>query len=107
MQFGQWPEQQSSPRGRWYLNEREKTRWPAAKSAEPIVSPAKAGTARAAEREGELLRAVEELVGPGRQPHCVPRNSFVRVSRSAVNHDWQPSRWYHHSRCGPAALRRK
>ena len=40
MQFGQWPEQQRSPRGRWYLKLREKIRCPAAKSAEPIVSPA-------------------------------------------------------------------
>ena len=39
-QFGQWPAQQRSPRGRWYLNEREKTRLPPAKSADPIVSPA-------------------------------------------------------------------
>jgi hypothetical protein len=30
MQFGQWPEQQSSPRGLWYLKLREKTRRPAA-----------------------------------------------------------------------------
>ena len=40
-QFGQWPEQQRSPRGRWYLNEREKTRLPAAKAADAIVSPSK------------------------------------------------------------------
>ena len=40
MQFGQWPEQQRRPRGRWYLNEREKIRRPDAKSAEPNVSPA-------------------------------------------------------------------
>ena len=39
MQFAQLPEQQSSPRGRWYLKLREKMRCPAAKSAEPIVSP--------------------------------------------------------------------
>src|SRR3990172_11422381 len=43
-QFGQWPEQQRSPRGRWYLNEREKTRFPAAKAAEPSVSPSKPST---------------------------------------------------------------
>ncbi len=41
-QFGQEPEQQSNPRGRWYLKLREKTRRPAAKRAEPIVSPSKA-----------------------------------------------------------------
>src|SRR5207344_2344019 len=40
-QFGQWPEQQRSPRGRWYLNERENTRFPAAKAADAIVSPSK------------------------------------------------------------------
>jgi hypothetical protein len=39
MQFGQLPEQQRSPRGRWYLKLRENTRRPEAKSAEPIVSP--------------------------------------------------------------------
>ena len=41
MQFGQWPEQQRRPRARWYLKEREKTRLPAAKAAEAIVSPSK------------------------------------------------------------------
>ena len=40
-QFAQWPEQHWSPRGRWYLKLRENTRLPEAKSAEPIVSPAK------------------------------------------------------------------
>ena len=40
-QFGQWPEQQRRPRGRWYLNEREKTRLPAANAADAIVSPSK------------------------------------------------------------------
>jgi hypothetical protein len=44
MQFGHWPEQQRRPRGRWYLKLREKTRRPAAKRAEPIVSPGKALT---------------------------------------------------------------
>ena len=44
MQFGHWPEQQSSPRRRWYLKLRPNTRRPAAKSAEPIVSPANART---------------------------------------------------------------
>ncbi len=40
-QFGQWPEQQRRPRGRWYLKEREKTRLPAANAADAIVSPSK------------------------------------------------------------------
>jgi hypothetical protein len=44
MQFAQLPEQQSNPRGRWYLKLRENTRLPDAKSAEPIVSPGKAST---------------------------------------------------------------
>jgi hypothetical protein len=44
MQLGQLPEQQRSPRGRWYLKLREKTRWPSAKSADPKVSPRKALT---------------------------------------------------------------
>ena len=38
-QFGQCPEQQRRPRGRWYLNEREKTRFPAANAAVAMVSP--------------------------------------------------------------------
>src|SRR5262245_61889546 len=40
-QFGQCPEQQSRPRGRWYLNDREKTRLPEANAADAIVSPSK------------------------------------------------------------------
>ena len=40
-QFAQCPEQHCKPRGRWYLKLRENTRWPAAYSAEPIVSPEK------------------------------------------------------------------
>ena len=39
MQFGHWPAQQSRPRGRWYLKERESTRTPEACSAEAMVSP--------------------------------------------------------------------
>ena len=38
-QLGHWPAQHMSPRRRWYLKLREKVRWPAANSAEPIVSP--------------------------------------------------------------------
>ena len=43
-QFGHWPAQHIRPRRRWYLNERLKVRRPAAKSAEPIVSPSSAST---------------------------------------------------------------
>ena len=43
-QFGHWPAQQSSPRGRWYLKLREIVRRPEAWSAEPIVSPSYAST---------------------------------------------------------------
>ncbi len=39
MQLGHWPAQHSRPRRRWYLKLREKVLRPAAKSAEPIVSP--------------------------------------------------------------------
>ena len=39
-QLGHWPLQHRRPRGRWYLNERENTRTPAAYSAEATVSPA-------------------------------------------------------------------
>src|SRR5581483_9417235 len=38
---------------------------------------------------------------------AVHNTSFERVSRSARNHPRQPERWYHHSRCTPATLRRK
>ena len=38
-QFGHWPAQHISPRGRWYLNERENVRRPPANSAEAMVSP--------------------------------------------------------------------
>ena len=39
MQPGSWKEPVSSPRRRWYFMDREKTRSPAAASAETIVSP--------------------------------------------------------------------
>src|SRR6185503_12282881 len=73
----------------------------------------------AVEREGHLPVAVESLSGSGGEPHSVRASccagsktsvrstSFVRVSRSAWNQISQPRRWYHHSRCTPAALRRK
>src|SRR5215211_219989 len=43
-QFGHWPAQHRRPRRRWYLKLRENVRWPAAYSAEPIVSPSSAST---------------------------------------------------------------
>ena len=43
-QLGQPPLAHRSPRGRWYLKLREKTRRPAANSADPIVSPSYAST---------------------------------------------------------------
>ena len=52
---------------------------------------------RAVERELELARPVEALAWLRREPHfsagtSTERTSFVRVSRSAVNHAWQPWR---------------
>ena len=44
MQFGHWPATHIRPRRRWYLNDRLNVRWPAAYSAEPIVSPSNAVT---------------------------------------------------------------
>ena len=38
-EFVHCPRAHISPRGRWYLNERENVRRPAANSAEAIVSP--------------------------------------------------------------------
>src|SRR4029079_7646711 len=73
----------------------------------------------AVEREGHLPVAAEPLSGSGGEPHstrapccvgskiCVRITSFVLVSRSAWNQISQPWRWYHHSRCTPATLRRK
>ena len=74
----------------------------------------------AVEREGHLPVAVEPLSGSGGEPHLgasllaaagskisVRSTSFVLVSRSAWNQISQPWRWYHHSRCTPATLRRK
>ena len=64
-QFAQLPVQHWSPRGRWYLKLREKTRRPVAKRAEAIESPAKpanrspanvncrAGPGRSARRAGD------------------------------------------------------
>src|SRR6266540_4528747 len=82
--------------------------------------------------ESDGSRAIDPLLRLGRQPHQVagvsgtaascgaeiatasPRagssvlsTSLVRVSRSARNQSSQPKRWYHHSRCTPATLRRK
>jgi hypothetical protein len=71
-----------------------------------------ASDGRAVEGEGHLAVAVDALALLGRQPHrreaaSVASTSFVRVSRSAVNHASQPRRWHHHSRCTPATLRLK
>ena len=42
-EFAHWPQPHSSPRGRWYLNERLNVRRPFAYSAEAIVSPSNPG----------------------------------------------------------------
>jgi hypothetical protein len=39
-ELAHWPQAHSSPRGRWYLNERLNVRRPEAYSAEAMVSPA-------------------------------------------------------------------
>ena len=84
---------------------REKTRWPAAKSAEPIVSPSYARTGLPRKLNVELARAVEPLGRLRRQAHQAASSgvecrrapgsstlctSFVRVSRSARNQTSQP-----------------
>ena len=122
-QLGHCPAQHSSPRRRWYLNEREKVRWPPANSADPIVSPSKPGHVTAVERERDLRVTVDALAAllgkaasRGRISAWVANTSstgrvqctsFVRVSRSAMNHSPQPERCSHHSCCTPATLRRK
>ena len=116
-QFGHWPEQHINPRRRWYLKLRENVRVPAAYSAEPIVSPASAVTRLPSNVNVTVWsRSIRSPgCGASRFMRCSPsspgsptrRTSFVRVSRSARNHVRQPDRWYHHSRCTPATLRRK
>ena len=76
MQFAQLPEQQSSPRGRWYLKLREKTRCPAAKSAEPIVSPSYARTGSPANVKTPIRASGRSArPGAGRQAHQSPTSS--------------------------------
>ena len=58
-QLGHWPAQHSRPRRRWYLKLRENVRTPAAKSAEPIVSPARPVTSR----PSKLNRTDPSVVG--------------------------------------------
>ena len=60
----------------------------------PAVSPAVAAPSFAPSPNTSSTRAVQ-------------RTSFVRVSRSAMNHSPQPERCSHHSRCGPATFVRK
>src|SRR5439155_7226962 len=63
-QFGQPPEQQRSPRARWYLKLREKMRRPETKSADPIVSPAKASTVSSPKEKAS--GRVRSMRSPGR-----------------------------------------
>ena len=83
MQLGQLPEQQSRPRGRWYLKLREKTPRPAANSAEPIVSPAKACTGSALEREEADPAPVDPLAlaraGAASVAHELGQQDLVRA----------------------------
>ena len=88
-------------------------RRPAANSAEPIVSPSSAVTSLPSKREAQLAAAIDALAvarraaGSRALRQLRQSTSFVRVSRSARNQAPQPERWYHHSRCTPATLRRK
>src|SRR5438093_286874 len=81
MQFGHWPEQQRSPRGRWYLKEREKIRWPAANKAEPRVSPANAST-RSPSNEKET-GAPRSIRSAGCGGSLVTRGSIARAGGGA------------------------
>ena len=135
-EFAHWPHAHSSPRGRWYLNERLNVRRPEANSAEAIVSPSKPAIAlpsnvnvigaprsirspgwgsgascRASGIAGGRGHALVAARGRGvrapRSGSAVHSTTLVRVSRSARNQARQPERWNHHSRWTPATLRRK
>ena len=67
-QLGQWPAQQSRPRGRWYLKERLSVFTPAAASAEPMVSPGWALALHPVEGELDQPGAVDHLAGAGLLP---------------------------------------
>ncbi len=69
-QFGHWPAQQRSPRGRWYLKLRESTRRPLACSAEPIVSPSKAVTGLPSKLKLSGAVAVDPLARSRREVGC-------------------------------------
>ena len=96
--------------------------WPEAKSAEPIVSPSSAATflpsnvnvtsaSRSIRSPGlfgvAVCRLGPPLAAPALVQAAVKSTSFVRVSRSAMNHSPQPERCTHHSCCTPATFRRK
>ena len=72
-QLGHWPAQQRRPRRRWYLNEREKVRWPVAKRAEPIVSPSSPLTARPSNVN------VTSVSRSMRSPRCLEGDAAGRV----------------------------
>ena len=62
-QFGHCPAQHSRPRRRWYLKLRENVRWPPAKSAEAMVSPASASTRLPSKLKATGRGAVDALAG--------------------------------------------
>ena len=74
-QFGHCPATHISPRRRWYLKLAQKVRWPAAYSAEPIVSPSKASTGLPS--KVKLISLARSMRSPG----CGP--SAAHGTRSA------------------------
>ena len=123
-QFGHWPATHSRPRGRWYLNERENTRTPAAiqRRGDRVAREAGYLLALPAERDRPVRSiGLASSLGqpaashrrpptrrrrlPGSRRAASPpgwRTSITvlsRVSRSAWNHSRQPEEWNHHSRC--------
>ena len=58
-----WPQPHSSPRGRWYLNDRLKVRLPDAYSADAIVSPSNAAIGLPSKVKLIARRAVDPLAG--------------------------------------------
>ena len=115
MQFGQWPEQQSSPRGRWYLKSGRRPASGTRRAPTPIVSPAKPVDLVPGERKRDrLARSI-------RSPGCAGRASrrgrrlreghLEHLVRARVALGEEPlaaaRRCCHHSRCSPATLSRK
>ena len=68
------------------MNEREKTRLPAANAAEAIVSPSKPVTFQPAKVNETALRAVDPLAARGLEPHA----GFLELGKHDLEHLVRP-----------------